>query len=212
MVARLATSAGPPLAQADFPRAREAGLTFRAFTGDSITAEDFAFLGRLYASTRMEELAPVPWSSEEKATFLDMQFRAQHAHYMQHYPEADWLILERGQLQNAAGSSGARERIGRLYLERWPREIRIIDIAVLPAGRGCGYGTALLQDIQELAAGEGRSVGIHVEQTNRALSLYRRLGFSLTENKGLYQLLHWHAPGGGMTDRPADGVTDAAAG
>ena len=44
---------------------------------------DLPFLERLYASTRTEELARVPWSVEQKAAFLHQQFTAQHAHYQQ---------------------------------------------------------------------------------------------------------------------------------
>jgi len=39
--------------------------------------EDIAFLFRVYASTRTEELAPVPWSDEQKRAFLAMQFDLQ---------------------------------------------------------------------------------------------------------------------------------------
>jgi hypothetical protein len=60
-------------------RAADAGMTFRR-----IADADLPFLARLYASTRTEELAAVPWSAEQKAAFLDMQFRAQHAHYQQY--------------------------------------------------------------------------------------------------------------------------------
>jgi hypothetical protein len=73
-------------------RAAEIGLTFRR-----VTDADLPVLARIYASTRAEELAPVPWSDADKAAFLDMQFRAQHAHYQQHYPEADWLMTMRGE-------------------------------------------------------------------------------------------------------------------
>ena len=65
-------------------RAADAGLTFRPFAD-----ADLPFLARLYASTRADELAVTPWSDREKAAFLDMQFKAQHTHYQQYYPEAD---------------------------------------------------------------------------------------------------------------------------
>ena len=35
--------------------------------------------------TRAEELAPVPWTDEQKAAFVAHQFAAQSAHYAQHY-------------------------------------------------------------------------------------------------------------------------------
>ena len=46
-----------------------------------IRDEDRPFLERLYASTRDEELRPVPWSDAQKTAFLASQYALQHAHY-----------------------------------------------------------------------------------------------------------------------------------
>jgi ribosomal protein S18 acetylase RimI-like enzyme len=143
---------------------------------------DLPFLARVYASTRTDELAAVAWSSEQKAAFLDAQFRAQHAHYQKHYPNADWLVTMHD------GSD-----IGRLYIERWPTQHRIIDITFLPEHRGRGFGTALLLDLQDEAAAAGKAVSIHVEKFNPAMRLYQRLGFATAEDKGVYDLMRWSA-------------------
>jgi ribosomal protein S18 acetylase RimI-like enzyme len=156
-------------------RAAGAGLTFRP-----ITDADLPFLARLYASTRTEELAVTPWSDEQKAAFLDMQFQAQHTHYQRYYPQADWLVTMRD-----------GEDVGRLYIERWPSQHRIIDIAFLPAHRGNGLGEALLRDLLDEAAAAGKAVSIHVEKFNPAMRLYRRLGFTTEEDKGVYDLMRW---------------------
>ena len=158
-------------------RAADAGYRFR-----HITDADLPFLAKLYASTRAEELAPVPWSDAEKAAFLDAQFRAQHAHYQAYYPNADWLI-----------ASHQACDIGRLYIERWPTQHRIIDIALLPEHRGKGLGEVLLRDLLDEAAGVGKAVSIHVEKLNPAMRLYRRLGFVTEEDKGVYNLMRWSA-------------------
>jgi ribosomal protein S18 acetylase RimI-like enzyme len=151
------------------------GLRFRPET-----PADLPFLEALYASTRAEELAVVPWSEAEKAEFLAQQFRAQHAHYRQHYPDAVWSIVMH---------SGTD--IGRLYLQRRAEEHRIIDIALLPEWRGQGFGAALMRDLMDQAATMTRTVSIHVEHNNPALTLYRRLGFEMLEDKGVYQLMTW---------------------
>jgi ribosomal protein S18 acetylase RimI-like enzyme len=153
------------------------GAGFRA-----ITPADMQFLCALYRSTREAELSRVPWSEAEKQRFIQMQFDAQHAHYQAHYPKAEWLVIER---------DGAP--IGRLYLETWESEIRIIDIALMPQARGQGLGAAILRDLMDEARALGRSVGIHVEKTNPAMTLYRRLGFRPVEDKGVYDLLCWSA-------------------
>ncbi len=106
-------------------RADGFGLSFRR-----ITEADLPFLARVYASTRAEELAVVTTMTDaQKAAFLAAQFQLQHAHYQKYYPEADWLVTMRD-----------GEDVGRLYIERWPSQHRIIDIAFLPEHRGKGYG------------------------------------------------------------------------
>ena len=61
----------------------------------------------LYASTREPELAAVEWDAAQKATFVDLQFDAQHAYYEEHYAGAAFdVILVFGQ------------PAGRLYVAR----------------------------------------------------------------------------------------------
>src|SRR5262249_25124648 len=158
-------------------RAADTGLNFRR-----IADADLPLLLRVYASTRAEELAAAPMTEAVKDAFLAEQFRLQHAHYQKYYPEADWLVTAR-----------AGEDIGRLYIERWPSQHRIIDIAFLPEHRGKGYGEALLRDLLDEAAAAGKDVSIHVEKLNPAMRLYRRLGFETEEDKGVYDLMRWKA-------------------
>jgi GNAT superfamily N-acetyltransferase len=162
-------------------RAATAGCRFRR-----ITAADLPFLARVYASTRTEEVAAAPWTDEQKAVFLASQFQAQHAHYQKYYPDADWLVIARD------GND-----IGRLYIERWSAQHRIIDIALLPEHRGKGFGGALLADLLDEATAAGKDVSIHVEKFNPAMRLYKRLGFAIEEDKGVYDLMRWTATASG---------------
>ena len=139
---------------------------------------DDAFLRRVYAGTREEELAPVPWSDDERDAFLRHQFDAQDAHYRAHYDGASFDVIE---LDGVPA--------GRLYVARWPEEIRIMDIAILPEHRGAGAGTSLLRDLLDEGARSGKRVSIHVEKHNPALRLYERLGFLPVADKGVYLLL-----------------------
>lgn len=162
------------------------GLSYRPTTD-----EDLPFLFEVYVSTRAEELAQTGWPVEAQLEFLRQQFEAQHHHYTAHYPDAEWLVIERD-----------GERLGRLYLEEWSNQFRIIDIALLPAARGQGYGGAILADILALAKSRGKRVSIHVEKNNPAMGLYRRLGFATAEDKGVYDLMEH--PGGAAA--AADGA------
>lgn len=145
-----------------------------------ITPDDAPFLYRVYASTREEELRPVPWTAAEKDAFLRQQFQAQHTFYQEHYEGARFdVILRDGQ------------PIGRLYVARWAGELRIVDIALLPEHRGAGIGTAILQGLLAEAGAAGKPVRIHVERLNPAQRLYERLGFVSVEDKGVYHLMEW---------------------
>src|SRR5947207_1462310 len=149
-----------------------------------ITPEDTSFLARVYASSRVEELAVTGWSEELKANFCRSQFDAQSAYYAVNYPEASFQIIERDGWP-----------AGRLYVARWEKEIRIVDITLLPEFRGSGIGTKLLHDLQAEARSAGKPLTIHVERFNRALGLYQRLGFELVEDKGVYFLMEWKDEG-----------------
>ena len=144
------------------------------------TSQDIAFLQDVYASTRAEELAQVPWTDAQKKAFTDQQFTAQDIHYRRHYPTAKFQIIEKD-------GRGA----GRLYVDHWAHEIRIMDIALLPAYRRKGIGTALIRELQETARSDSKSLSIHVEKFNPALRLYERLGFRPKEDKGVYLLMEW---------------------
>jgi ribosomal protein S18 acetylase RimI-like enzyme len=144
------------------------------------TPEDEQFLRAVYASTRAEELARVPWSDEQKCAFTDMQFTAQDTDYRRHYPVAQYSIIE------VLGVP-----VGRLYVDRCEKEIRILDIALLPEYRRAGIGTKLLRELQNEAHTAGKALTIHVEKFNPALRLYQRLGFRQIEDKGVYLFLEW---------------------
>ena len=146
------------------------------------TADDQDFLCRVYASTRAEELALTDWSEEQKAQFCRMQFTAQDAHYRQHYPTAQFSVIEHHGVA-----------AGRLFVDRWTREIRIMDITLLPEHRNAGIGTLFLQALMEEARAAGKTLSIHVEKFNPALRLYDRLGFRPREDKGVYLLMDWKA-------------------
>lgn len=150
-----------------------AGVTLRPATD-----ADLPFLSRLYASTREEELAGVDWPQEQKDAFARQQFEAQHAWYREQYAGASFDVVE---------VDG--EPAGRLYVDRWPREVRIVDISLLPQHRGRGVGSALLAALFAEADAAAKPVSVHVERFNPALRLYGRLGFAFREDKGVYLLL-----------------------
>jgi len=153
---------------------------------------DLPFLARLYASTRLEEMALSGWPQHQIDSFLQQQFEAQHQFYMEQFAGASFdLVL---------ATDGSP--MGRLYLEERDDEFRIIDIALLPEFRGQGIGGNLMKNIITKAFEAEKMVRIHVEQNNPAMKLYLRLGFQKIEEKGVYHL---------MEIRPSQQAGDSAA-
>lgn len=125
----------------------------------------------------------VPWSDDQKTAFVQIQFSAQREHYGNTYPTAEHEIIQ------ANGES-----IGRLYVARLEREIRIVDITLLPRKRASGIGSYLIRGLLEDAGRAGKVVRIWVESFNPSLHLFERLGFHQTEENGIYLLMEW-SPG-----------------
>lgn len=143
--------------------------------------DDLPWLRDLYADTRSDELAHVPWPETAKRAFVDQQFTLQRTHYRQHYPDADFLIVQTPD-----------ERIGRLYLQRATLRHVLVDISLLPGWRGKGVGTTLIVHAQTLAQAAGCGVALHVLHANPAARrLYARLGFLAGDASSSHLAMHW---------------------
>jgi ribosomal protein S18 acetylase RimI-like enzyme len=143
-----------------------------------IETDDLPFLQHLYGTTRAMELAAVDWSDEEKMKFIAQQFQAQHHHYTTYYYDATFELLL---LDN--------QSIGRLYVHRSALEIRIMDIALLPAYCNQGLGSFLIKQLMAEADAHKQKISLHVEPYNPAMRLYQRLDFQYIEQNGAYCFL-----------------------
>ena len=147
------------------------------------TGADYDFMRRLYHATRAEEMEQFPLGAEEKEAFLDRQFAAQYQHYELHYPTCERNIITlHGQ------------PIGRIWIDEWRDQIRLVDIALMPQWRGSGIGSMLLQQVLARGTAAAKPVTIHVEAFNPALRLYQRLGFQHVDSNGVYYLMRWTPP------------------
>lgn len=156
-------------------------LAARGVTLRHREAGDAAFLRDVYVAYRWEEMQATGWPEPVRLAFLHDQYRLQDLHYNTHYDGAACGVIE------ASGRPA-----GRLYLLERDRDLRIVDIALMPEFRGQGIGGGLIAAVQQQARGLGANrVSIHVEQTNPALRLYERLGFRKVELRGVYHLLEW---------------------
>lgn len=164
-----------PLENVPTPDALEHTLRLRP-----ASSSDEPFLRSVYASTRAQELAQVPWPAEQKVAFCEMQFKAQDTHYRDNFPESQFLIIEHNGIP-----------AGRLYVDRREKELHILDIALLPDHQRAGIGTFLLRQLMEEASASSKFVSIYVEKFNPALNLYQRLGFVHISDLGVYNLMEW---------------------
>ena len=142
--------------------------------------DDHEFLVAVYASTRTEEMALVPWTNEQQQAFIRSQFMARQDHYAQKYPAASHDVIVCN-----------NRPVGHLYVARLDHEIRIVDITLLTAERNFGIGSYLIKQLLDEAKSTGKVTRIYVEEFNPSLRLFERLGFSLTEQHGFHLLMEW---------------------
>ena len=143
-----------------------------------VLESDRHLLFDLYASTRQAELAQVPWTGAQKQAFLEMQFAAQTEGYRTRRPNAAHEMICRNEVA-----------VGRLYIDRLPDRLHIVDITVAPESRNAGIGSAVLKGILAEADRSGKSVSIYVESFNPSLRLFDRLGFRVASQDGFLLLL-----------------------
>ncbi|WP_223763441.1 GNAT family N-acetyltransferase [Corallococcus sp. AS-1-6] len=154
----------------------------------TVTPADEPFLFTLYASTREQELAAWGWPPAQAELFLRMQHQAQARHYAATYAPGGHAIVE---------VEGVP--VGRQWLVRTATELLLVDVTLLPARRGQGLGTHLLEALQAEAARARVPVRLHVTRDNPALRLYTRHGFTPvpgSDPASPYRELQWRAPEG----------------
>jgi ribosomal protein S18 acetylase RimI-like enzyme len=158
-------------------------LTERGFSLRHAQDKDVSHLRLLYADTRAEEMSFVPWPQAAKLQFLDQQFDLQHQHYLKHYADADFLVIEQDM-----------DLQGRYYLLKTAPDHLIIDICLMTRQRGLGIGRALIEASQHEAQALQRGMHLHVHTVNeRARRLYEKLGFKLNGGNETHHAMRWCA-------------------
>ncbi len=150
--------------------------------------DDRDLLLAIYASSRVDELALTGWPETQRQAFVEMQFNAQWQHYTQQHPQSLCQLV----IADGGPTAPAGDCLGRLWVDRAGEQLQLLDITLLPAARGRGLGTALLQQLMAEAGQRGVALAISVEIHNPARRLYQRLGFTPQgEVQGLHQRMAW---------------------
>lgn len=141
---------------------------------------DQEFMKRLYASSRddLRQIAADP-------TFIDslisMQQNMQTIGYRNTYPDAEYLVLEH-----------CGEAVGRVVVDTGLKEMRVVDISMLPQVRGRGFGTAVLRALQRNAVEKKLPLVLSVHRNNpRARRLYLKLGFQPVSGNDSAEEMMW---------------------
>lgn len=145
------------------------------------TPADREFLIAVYGGTRAQELAQVPWEQGQKEAFVRWQFERQEEEYRQRYPDARYsVVLVDG------------EPAGRIWVGVDDRQIRLLDIAIVPQFQNRGVGTYLLRQLMAEAAEAKKPLRHMVFVLNdNAHRFYERLGFVTIEDLGGYKHMEW---------------------
>ena len=71
--------------------------------------------------------------------------------------------------------------IGWMQVSERDTDFNLAQIQVLEPYRGKGIGTRLIKNLLERALGDGKTVSLSAVRTNRAIGLYKRLGFRIVD-------------------------------
>jgi len=146
-----------------------------------VTSDDDQFLLSVYDSTRAEELAQAEWQPGQREVFLKWQFDLQRREYDARFPDAEYYLIVIDE-----------QPAGRIWIGQDDKQIRLLDIALLPLFQNRGAGTLLLTWLIERASACEKPLRHMVFVLNNdAHRFYERLGFMMIEDLGAYKHMEW---------------------
>ena len=137
--------------------------------------DDDAFARRVFAATRGDGFRHAGLPAVDLENLIELQRRAQLSQYHARFPDADVdVVIADG------------EPVGYWQIHRGVDRFTLIDVALLPEASGQGIGSCLVGEFLNEAAAAGKPVSCHVERHNPAARLWRRLGFRVVNDDGVY--------------------------
>lgn len=147
----------------------------------SVTPADREFLLAVYFGTRAAELAQVEWEEGQKEAFVRWQFERQEEEYRQRFPDGRYDVI----LVDGVPA-------GRIWVGSDEKQIRLLDIAIIPEFQNRGVGTHLLRQLMAEATATSKVLRHMVFVLNdNAHRFYERLGFVVIEDLGGYKHMEW---------------------
>ncbi|MEQ1951730.1 GNAT family N-acetyltransferase [Mesorhizobium sp. CN2-181] len=145
------------------------------------TEADRDFRFELFCASRSPEWQMVALEPTLFRQIMLQQFQAQTQSYGTQFPLARFDIVE---LDGGA--------VGRFVVDRRDTSIHVVDIAILPAFRRRGIGTALMTALIDQACRTEKPVRLMVASSNDpSMQFYLRLGFAVIETYPAYLEMEW---------------------
>jgi ribosomal protein S18 acetylase RimI-like enzyme len=158
------------------------------------TDADHEFLVAVYHSTRAPELAQVDWDESQKDAFVRWQYERQKEEYEARFPDARYDVI----LVDGVPA-------GRIWVGADDKQIRLLDIALLPEFQNRGVGTQLLTQLMDEATRAKKALRHMVFVLNdNANRFYERLGFETIEDLGGYKHMEWRPQTDQEANQPAE--------
>lgn len=141
----------------------ENGRDFRA-----ATAEDEGFLFEVFCSAWEREALALPDPGLVRH-FLRIQYTSQQDRLDARFPRlVRHVVTDHG------------KTVGYLLLQDTAASLHVVDLALLPAFRGAGHGTAVVRELMRRCGEDGRTLVVRVNRrSERAGAICERLGFRL---------------------------------
>jgi ribosomal protein S18 acetylase RimI-like enzyme len=86
--------------------------------------------------------------------------------------------------------------VGYCIVEDRPSDIHLRELVLDPAHQGCGIGTHFIRQLQDSATQQAKPIRLGTLHENRAVALYRRLGFEPIGRTSTHVLLEWRPSSG----------------
>jgi ribosomal protein S18 acetylase RimI-like enzyme len=144
-----------------------------------ICGADEEFLFGVFYSAQAEKFELLDLPPDQQEQLLQLQYQAQRRAYLSEFPGADFDLV----LMNGVPA-------GNLYALRGPDRFVLIDITLLPEHRNSGVGAELIRQLIAAASAAGKALNAHVAKDNPAWHLWRRLGFEVVDDDGVYLRIH----------------------
>ena len=144
-------------------------------------SSDEGFLRELYSTTR-DDLSVLGLDEGPLRQILEIQYEGQKVTYAAQYPNAshDIVLLD-------------DEPVGRLIVDRRADAMHGVDLALFPRARGQGVGTTVIRRLLDECRERNVPFVFHVLKSNRAQTLYERLGCVVVGDNLTHFYMEWRA-------------------